>query len=256
MTMVGAGGGWGISQWATHQQEVRQKVEAQQREDDRLLRSYLLPLQKTMKLDASVYDQLTSRFVPPSTGVLEWYIAESRRVGPDKLSLPYGLITDLIQTNAEMLTLMDGYAKEATPLSRAFSAELDKFRDHAHTYAIRFKVLPTIILSGESLPSWKTFPAGLPSAVDEEIAARQKHRADPSGIGPKSKFERKFNVTVRRDSSGGAPCNAVVALLKTDYPTGTFEVVKSDAVDSRRAIPSQVEYSYICTVSVRVVDEF
>ena len=78
MTLVGGGIGWGIGQLTHYLEDAQQKVDAQKAKDDLLLRSYLEPLRAKLQLDASVYEQLVGHFVPPSIGVLEWYVSEAR----------------------------------------------------------------------------------------------------------------------------------------------------------------------------------
>jgi hypothetical protein len=253
MTLAGGGIGWGVAQWNAQKEAAQGKVEAQRAEDDRLLQTYLEPLRAKLQLAASVYDQLTDRFVPGSIGILEWYVSESRRIGPDKLTLPYGLISDLVETNAKLLELIDGYSGKA--ITPAFKAESSKFREHAHTYGIRFKAVPTIIVSGAPLPSWKTFPAGLPSALDEEIAARQKHRIDPSGTGPKTKFERKFSVNLRTGFSVAPQrCEDAANSLRSEYPSAVLKVEEFEG-GARNALAQAVDSSLFCRISVTVIEE-
>ena len=56
--------------------------------------------------------------MPPQIGILEWYVAKSREIGADKLNLPYGLMTDMVHTNADMMALVKGYTDSA--LTTAF----------------------------------------------------------------------------------------------------------------------------------------
>jgi hypothetical protein len=280
MTLVGGGIGWGISQWMAidkdrHQEALLQKekddarkeraaaraiaqkekadakADAQKAEDDRLLRSYLGPLRTKLQLSASVYDQLAKQMQSP-VGVLEWYVSEVRQVGRPQLSLAFGLMTDLVQKNSEIMTLLDGYVEDA--LTPAFKAEASRFRGHANTYAIRFKALDGVIASGKSLPPWMAFPAGFPSAVEEEIAARQKHRVDPTGVGAKNKFERKFDVGVRLDGMTD-PCNDMAPeIIRKSYPTATFQIVNTELTG--RGFGAHLGEPWLCTVAVTVVDEY
>ena len=92
--------------------------------------------------------------------------------------------------------------------------------------------------------------------MDEEIAARQKHRTDPTEVGSKSKFERKFIVTLRTGFSPRPSCDSAANSLRSDYPNATLNVEAN--IDERRSqFPAQnVEYASICRISVTVIDEF
>jgi hypothetical protein len=193
---------WIYTQYDARQKQLAEINKAHQDEDERLLNSFLLPIQLKLKLALSIFQQLKNEnYLVKGYGILESYVLLSRegkehqahgrkspRADAEKLALPFGLITELVQTDAVITDLLERY--DPSHLTPAFKTESDNFLEHANTYMIRFKALPSIIKTGApfprtgaAFPSWKPFPEKFPSALEKEIAARQA-RITNSGETP------------------------------------------------------------------------
>src|SRR6185437_16652951 len=155
------------------QSRISDQQKAVADENKRLLNEYLLPVQAKLKLNRSTYTQLSDpRFSEPGYGILESYVEKSKHErDPKKLALQFGLITDLVQQDNEISDLLEKYGPFR--LNKAFIMESDKFLEHANIYKIRFRALPNLTESGGTLPLWKPFPEGFPSALEDEIATRR-----------------------------------------------------------------------------------
>jgi hypothetical protein len=169
--LAGGAVSWGYGQYTTGQKERTDSINAQRVESDRLLKSSLLPTQVKLSLRRSILEQINKHYLVPGYGILESYVLLAKQGSVKPLALPFGLITELVKTDAEIVTLLEGY--DASHVTAEFKKESDNFLEHARTYIIRFKALPDIISSGADLPQWKTFPEKFPSALEGEIAARR-----------------------------------------------------------------------------------
>ena len=105
-------------------------------------------------------------------GILKSYIIQARKDGSDKHALVFGLITELVQNNIEIKALLEG--DSCQDITTSLRVEADKFVEHARTYIVRFKVIPSIVVTGEKLPSWQVFPIGFPAALESQIAVRNR----------------------------------------------------------------------------------
>jgi hypothetical protein len=88
--------------------------------------------------------------------------------------LMFGLITELVQKDTEIVTLLENYAPYV--ITEHFKTQSAEFLEHARTYIVRFKVLPATIETGQQLPTWKVFPQEFPAALQEEILIRRKQQ--------------------------------------------------------------------------------
>ena len=169
--LAGGAVSWGYGQYTTGQKERADSINAQRVESDRLLKSYLLPIQVKLNLMRSILEEINKHYLVPGYGILESYVLLAKQGSVKPLALPFGLITELVKTDAEIVALLEGY--DASHITAEFKQESDNFLEHARTYIIRFKALPDIMSSGADLPQWKTFPEKFPSALEGEIATRR-----------------------------------------------------------------------------------
>jgi hypothetical protein len=166
---IGGAISWAYGEYVAYRKEKADAVEMAADKNKQLVDSYLLPLKLKLDHTRSVFTQL-GQYDVDGYGILESYVIRAKQKGDETLSLQYGLITDLVQTDAEIATLLEGY--DPFHITSAFKLESDSFLEHARTYIIRFKALPSIIKTGAPLPGWKVFPQGFPSALEAEISAR------------------------------------------------------------------------------------
>lgn len=271
---LGGGVSWLYAQHATHEKEQADAAAAKAKdqadatraadiENKRLLNTYLLPIQLKLKLSLSIYNQLSSQYLIAGYGILESYVKTAQDKGADKAALEFALITDLVGIDSQIDELLEGY--DASHLTPDFKAESDRFLEHAHTYILRFKALPGVIAAGGQLPTWKTFPAGFPSALEEEIAKRQGRPGsaqnkvsfqEPIGVAIQLNPARDFTEIKRSEARGGGMngedwCNQAVALVRAEYPGATV-TGKPQSEESRRDFMGNTQYTYSCAVQVHI----
>jgi hypothetical protein len=247
---------------ATRLKDAKEVVKTKADNNERLLSTYLLPIQLKLKLSLSIYRQLSDQYLVPGYGILESYVGMARDQGQDKVALQYALITDLVGIDSQIEGLLEGY--DPSHLTPAFKSESDKFLEHAHTYLVRFKALPSVIAAGGELPRWKPFPAGLPSALEDEIAMRQERPADSSkkvtftepANASAAANSGQFNTVVRSGWIGGGTnqndwCNRAVEMTQVDYPGALISVVSSTENSKANNMPNHVEYQYSCELQVK-----
>jgi hypothetical protein len=250
---------------AAQTKEASEATKAKAEENARLLNTYLLPIQLKLKLSLSIYKQLSDHYLVPGYGILESYVKMAREQGSDKVALQYGLITDLVGVDSQIEGLLEGY--DPSHLTTMFKSESDKFLDHAQTYIIRFKAVPKVITSGGELPIWKPFPAGFPSALEDEIARRQGHPIDtekkvtftePGNVPVASNPGREFTVVERsgwrQDGLNAAQwCDQAIKNAGTEYPGASISIVSSSDSARQSGTPiKHAEYQYLCELKITV----
>ncbi|WP_057396134.1 hypothetical protein [Pseudomonas fluorescens] len=145
-----------------------------QSENQRLITEYLSKIQLKLEETISLSEQLNRDYLVPDWGILESYVLKARKDGHDKHALMFGLISKLVQRDAELVSLLEGY--EPYALTNEFKMQATEFRTHARTYVVRFEAIPKTVENGQQLPVWKVFPTGFPVALQKEIAARKALR--------------------------------------------------------------------------------
>lgn len=170
---IGSGVSWIYEKYDQHEKQVSMLAQAYRSKNDQLLKDYLLPIQVDLQDTKSISDQLKAQR-EPGWGILESYVIKVRRDGGQKNVIMFGLLTDLVDRNAEITSLLKGYAKNGNALTDDFTTQSAAFREHAQTYGIRFRAVPTYIATGSQLPAWEPFPDQFPDALNHEITARQK----------------------------------------------------------------------------------
>jgi hypothetical protein len=179
---IGSSAAWIYEKYDQHQKQVNAQSEELRATNERLLRDYLLPIQVDLQDTKSISTQLRDQ-CEPGQGILESYVIKVRRDGNEKNVIMFGLMTDLVGKNAEIVSLLEGYAKNGNALTDDFITQSAAFREHARTYGVRFKALPAYIGIGGQLPNWEPFPQQFPDALNHEIAERTK-LAHPSDKQP------------------------------------------------------------------------
>lgn len=171
---VAAGGGfaWLYDRVAQSNREESERAQKATQESQRLIAEYLSKMQLKLQETKSLSDQLNRDYLVPGWGILESYVEKARSDGHDKHALMFGLISELVQRNSEILALLDGY--EPYALTNEFRTQAAEFREHARTYIIRFKAIPKTVENRQQLPTWKVFPVAFPAALAGEIGARGK----------------------------------------------------------------------------------
>jgi len=146
---------------------VTEGRKAEQSENNRLLREVLDPIDSKLKLTLSVSNQLHDQL---GIGIIEQYVQAAKRGDTKQTAISFPLLTDLVQTDAQIVSLLEGYRPYT--LTQNFKTQSDRFVEHAHTYIIRVQSLPSIIQAGAPVPNWMPFPQEFPAALAGEIAAR------------------------------------------------------------------------------------
>ena len=103
-------------------------------------------------------------------GILESYLAKTRRDGVPKHADMKQRLDQLAENNTAIVTLIKAYAPSAhTP---AFTTEADKFRNYASAWRDRWNsVMELFMAGGNYAASGVPFPKGFPEAVQLEIQA-------------------------------------------------------------------------------------
>lgn len=168
---VGGGIAWTYDKKVQADREVTEKQQKAQSDNQRLITEYLSKVQVKLEATKSLSDQLNHDYLVPGWGILESYVEKARTDGHDKNTLMFGLISQLVQRDAEIVSLLEGY--EPYALTDEFKSQAAEFREHARTYVIRFDAIPKTVEKRQQLPNWKVFPTGFPPALQKEIAARK-----------------------------------------------------------------------------------
>jgi hypothetical protein len=131
----------------------------------------LSPMVTFLKEDQALIQELQSdRFAEKDSGILESYLAKTRRDGVAKHADMKQRLDTLAENNTAIVTLIKAYSPRAkTP---AFISEGDKFRNYASAWRDRWNsVMELFMAGGNYAASGVPFPAGFPAAVDAELAA-------------------------------------------------------------------------------------
>lgn len=168
---IGSTGGWLYERY----NQSQERSLAAQRENQRLIDEYLVKIQIALEKTKTISDELRQDYLEPGWGILESYVIRARRDGHDKHALMYQRISRLVQHNAEIVSLLDGYASYT--LTDEFRKQAAEFRDHAQRYIDRWEVVPKIIETKQQLPVAKIFPENFPNALQDEIITRRGRTA-------------------------------------------------------------------------------
>ena len=124
-----------------------------------------------LKEDQALIQELQSEpFTEKDSGVLESYLAKTRRDGVAKHADMKQRLDQLAENNTAIVTLIKAYAPHAkTP---ALTTEADKFRNYASAWRDRWNsVMELFMAGGNYAVSEVPLPKGFPDAVQAEIAA-------------------------------------------------------------------------------------
>lgn len=109
-------------------------------------------------------------FTEKDSGILESYLAKTRRNGVAKHADMKQRLDQLAENNTAIVTLIKVYSSHAK--TAAFTTEGDKFRNYASAWRDRWNSVMEIFMAGGNYPTLGVpFPAGFPAAVDAEMAA-------------------------------------------------------------------------------------
>lgn len=133
--------------------------------------SSLAPMVALLKEDESLINELQSdSFTEPGAGILESYLAKTRRDGVPKHADMKQRLDQLAENNTAIVTLIKAYAPQAK--TSAFTTEADKFRNYASAWRDRWNsVMELFMAGGNYAASGVPFPNDFPAAVQAEMAA-------------------------------------------------------------------------------------
>jgi hypothetical protein len=131
----------------------------------------LQPIATLLRENQALIQELNSEpFTEKDSGILESYLAKIRRDGVPKHADMKQRLDTLAENNTATVTLIKAYAPNAK--TAAFNIEGDKFRNYASAWRDRWNsVMELFMAGGNYAVASVLFPAGLPGAVDAEIAA-------------------------------------------------------------------------------------
>src|SRR5262245_51311892 len=171
---IGGAIGWFYDKQSQRAAKEQERVEGLAKENQRLLNEYLVKIQVNLEKTKVISDELSESYLEPGWGILESYVIKARRDGHGKHALMYRRIARLVQSNAEIVSLLDNYTPYA--LTEDFRKQAAQFRDHAQRWIDRWEVVPEIVATGQQLPVAKVFPRDFPQAVQQEVDARKSYR--------------------------------------------------------------------------------
>jgi hypothetical protein len=136
-----------------------------------LVGSTLEPIAALLKENQALLKELQAEpFTEKDSGVLESYLAKTRRDGVAKHADMKQRLDQLAENNTAIVTLIQAYAPHAK--TAGFAAEADKFRNYASAWRDRWNsVMELFMAGGNYAASEVPFPKGFPDAVQAEIAA-------------------------------------------------------------------------------------
>lgn len=136
-----------------------------------VIRGELQPIATLLKENQVLLKELQSEpFTEKDSGVLESYLAKIRRDGVAKHADMKQKLDQLAENNTSIVTLVKAYSLHAK--TAAFTAEGDKFRNHASARRDRWNsVMELFMAGGNYAASGVPFPNGFPAAVEAEITA-------------------------------------------------------------------------------------
>ena len=127
-TLVGSAIGWGITQYQTGAEASIKQTVDDRNKNELLSRTYLIPIEDNLKLNQGTFEKLNAEYHEPGWGVLESYVLKARRNGdPKKQTLEFGLMTDLVKRDVEIITYIKQYKSQAVPLTTTFSEQSLEF---------------------------------------------------------------------------------------------------------------------------------
>jgi hypothetical protein len=131
----------------------------------------LQPIATLLKDNQTLIAELQSvTFAEKDSGILESYLAKTRRDGVPKHADMKQRLDQLAENNTAIVTLIKAYAPNAR--TAAFSTESDKFRNYASAWRDRWNSVMELFMAGGNYAAAEfPFPNGFPGAVQAEIAA-------------------------------------------------------------------------------------
>ena len=141
-------------------------------EDQRLIDDYLVRIELGLSTTKTISDEFKTTG-ESRAGILESYLQLAQRDGAELHALMAKRIDRLVETDAEIVKLLDGY--EPHILTPEFKTEAAKFRNHAQRYIDRWAAVPAAVKTGQQLQSALKFPLAFPEAVRQEKEARSRH---------------------------------------------------------------------------------
>jgi len=248
---------WAWGEYVAHQKEIATKAKAEQDENKRLLRTYLLPVATTLTVTESVKDELDRTNGITGYGILESYVYRARQDGEQSESLAFEQMANLVSLDTNLIALLEAYDPDHK--MEEFKQESDAFLKHANTYVSRFKALPKVIASGEELPSWTPFPPGFPSALENEIRTRQAAALPPGSPEAPKLLPRVFDETfqsgwIAAGFDSGQWCDQQIAAVRQQYPRAqiTKHIANSTRNTDSALHPQPEEYAYRCAVHIMI----
>lgn len=168
---IGGGVGWLYEKQSQSHRQQDERIQAATKENERLINEYLVRIQIGLEKTKVISEELYASYLEPGWGILESYVIKARRDGHDQHALMFQRISRLVQHNAELLSLLDGYQPHIQ--SGELKKQSAEFRDHAQRYIDRWEVVPKIVVTKQQFPVAKIFPREFPAAVQREIDARK-----------------------------------------------------------------------------------
>ena len=131
----------------------------------------LQPMTTLLKENQALIQELQSEpFVEGNSGILESYLAKTRRDRVAKHADMKQRLDTLAENNTAIVTLIKAYVSHAK--SPSFRIEADKFRNYSATWRDRWNsVMELFMAGGNCAASGVPFPNGFPQSVDLEMAA-------------------------------------------------------------------------------------
>jgi len=159
---ISGGAGWIFNVWSELHSD-----------NDRAIKTYLRPMEIKIHVGERLFDQL-GQLKEPNMGILQSYIFKKERNARDpNVELMNELIVDVIQNNAALDTLVDGYYPQVC--TTEFHDQALAFEDYKTSYATRWGTASAYIEQNKQMPSSPSFPQKFSIALQGEITARQEH---------------------------------------------------------------------------------
>jgi hypothetical protein len=157
---------WSYQKYEQYEQQRQRLAQDNRDKDDSLLQAYLVPIQLHLEATRSDYDHLAEVDLEPGWGLLESFVRKGQREGPavyDNHPLMFEMMSDLVDRDAKMVQLVEGYAPYA--LTDEYKKQSAMFLSHTRMYQLRFKVLPKLISTKQQLTKGEEFPKEFPAAI-------------------------------------------------------------------------------------------